>query len=116
MYSFFYKNGKSRYKYLVYGRESSYFVLQDTDSKSKYAEDDIINMLEFTIDSIFVTFGKQSFQQTIGIPMETNCAPFLADLFLYSYESEFLQSLLRSDKKTKARSFNFTYIYTVGKL
>ena len=43
--------------------------------------------------------------------MGTNCAPLLADLFLYSYEAEFIQSLLRSDKKTIAKSFNFTYRY-----
>jgi hypothetical protein len=30
--------------------------------------------------------------------MGTNCAPLLADLFLYSYESEFLQKLVK-DKK-----------------
>ena len=54
-------------------------------------------------------FGEQIFQQIIGIPMGTNCAPLLVDLFLYSYESEFIQSLLRSDKKTTAKSFNFTY-------
>ena len=108
---FFYKNGNRRYKYLVFGRESSYFVVQHTDSKSKYTEDDIINMLDFLIDNIFVIFGEQIFQQTIGIPMGTNCAPLLADLFLYSYEAEFIQSLLRSDKKTIAKSFNFTYRY-----
>ena len=40
-----------------------------------------------------------------------NSAPLLADLFLYSHEAEFIQSLLRSDKKTVAKSFNFTYRY-----
>ena len=37
-------------------------------------------------------------QQTIGIPVGTNCAPLLADLFLSSYEAEFIQRLLRSKK------------------
>ena len=27
----------------------------------------------------------------------TNCAPLLADLFLYSYESEFLDNMIRGD-------------------
>jgi hypothetical protein len=54
----------------------------------------VISMLEFLIDSIFVSFGGILFQQVIGIPMGTNCAPLLADLFLYSYESEFLQKLV----------------------
>ena len=44
-------------------------------------------MLEFLIDNIFVFFGGRVFQQTVGIPMGTNCAPFLADLFRYSYEA-----------------------------
>jgi hypothetical protein len=51
-------------------------------------------MLEFLIDNIFVSFGGTLFQQVVGIPMGTNCAPLLADFFLYSYESEFLQKLV----------------------
>ena len=38
-------------------------------------------MLEYLIDNIFVELGGWIFQQTIGIPMDTNCAPLLADLF-----------------------------------
>ena len=36
-------------------------------------------MLEFLVDNIFVGY---IFQQIVGIPMGTNCAPFLADIFL----------------------------------
>ena len=65
--------------------------------KNKFTEDQIIDMLNFLIDNIFVQFGGRDFQQAIGIPMGTNCAPLLADLFLHSYEADLLQSLL--DKK-----------------
>ena len=68
-------------------------------------------MLIYLIDNIFVEFGERIFQQTIGIPMGTNCAPLLADLFLYSYEAEFVQSL-QAGKKHLAQQFNFTYRYT----
>ena len=69
-------------------------------------------MLDFLIDNIFVEFGGLIFQQTVGIPMGTNCAPLLADLFLYSYEAEFLQNLLKDKKKKHlAKSFNFTFRY-----
>jgi hypothetical protein len=51
------------------------------------------------------------FQQVVGIPMGTNCAPLLADLILYSYESEFLQKLVKDKKIHEARAFNFTYRY-----
>jgi hypothetical protein len=43
--------------------------------------------------------------------MGTSCAPFLADLFLYSYEVDFIQGLLKKNKKKLARSFNFTFRY-----
>ena len=58
----------------------------------------MISMLEFLIDNIFVSFGGVLLQQIVGIPMGTNCVSLLADLFLYSYESEFLQNLVK-DKK-----------------
>jgi hypothetical protein len=68
-------------------------------------------MLEFLIDNIFVSFGGILFQQVVGIPMGTNCAHLLADLFLYSYESEFLQKLVKEKKIHEARAFNFTNRY-----
>ena len=66
------KNGRRRYKYLVLGRNRSYFVNIHSDSTKKLSETDIINMLEFLIDNIFVIFGRRVFQQTMGIPMSTN--------------------------------------------
>ena len=68
-------------------------------------------MLDFLIDNIFVFFGGRVFQQTVGIPMGTNCAPLLADLFLYSYEANFIQGLLKKNEKKLARSLNFTFRY-----
>ena len=56
-------------------------------------------------------FGGRVIQQTVGIPMGTNCAPLLADLFLYSYEADFIRGLLKKNEKKLARSFNFTFRY-----
>ena len=44
-------------------------------------------------------------------PNEWNCAPLLADLFLHSYEAEFIQNLLKSGHKKLAKQFNFTFRY-----
>ena len=68
-------------------------------------------MLEFLVDNNFVIFGGKVFQQIVGIPMGTNCAPLLADIFLFSYEAEFIQSLLSTGKKKLASQFNCTYRY-----
>ena len=68
-------------------------------------------MLEFLVDNIFVFFGGKVFQQIVGIPMGTNYAPLLADIFLYSYEADVIQYLLSTGKKKLASQFNFTYRY-----
>jgi hypothetical protein len=98
------QNGQRRYKYLVLGRNRSYFVQNHSDSTKMFSETDIINILEVLIDNIFVIFGGRVFQQTVGIPMGTN-------LFLYSYEAYFIQWLLKQNEKKLARSFNFTFRY-----
>ena len=50
------------------------------------------------------------FQQTVGIPMGTNGSPLLADLFLYSYEAEFIQKLLHEKNKSLAVAFNLPVV------
>jgi hypothetical protein len=46
------------------------------------------------------------FQQTIGIPMGTNCAPLLGDLFLHAYEVDFIQWLLKNKERKLVQPFN----------
>ena len=37
----------------------------------------------YLLDKIFIRFGTKLYRQTIGIPMGTNCAPLVADLFIF---------------------------------
>ena len=46
--------GSRRQGYLVLGHEEAHFVKEHSDSKNKYSEDDIIKILEFLVDNIFV--------------------------------------------------------------
>ena len=50
----------------------------------------VTQLVRWLIDNIYVTFGDKCFRQTIGIAMGTDCAPFLANLFLYSYEYQWI--------------------------
>ena len=47
----------------------------------------------YLLDNIFIRFGTRLYRQTIGIPMLTNCATLVADLFLFCYERDFMVSL-----------------------
>ena len=78
-----------------------------TDAPQKYSDADVIKMLEYLIDNVFVEFGGRIFQQTIGIPMGTNCAPLLADLFLYSYKAEFVQKSPPGRQETPRTTIQF---------
>ena len=45
------------------------------------------------MDNIYIRFGTKLYRQIVGIPMGTNCAPLVADLFLFCYERDFMTSL-----------------------
>ena len=49
------------------------------------------------MDNIFIRFGTKLYRQVFGIPIGTNCAPLVADLFLSCNERDFMMSL--SDNK-----------------
>ena len=64
-----------------------------------------------SIYNIFVKFGVHLFCQVIGIPVGTDCAPLLADLFLYSYENDFPDNMMRCGHRKLAVSFNLCFRY-----
>ena len=44
--------------------------------------------LHYLLDNIFIRFGSKLYRQIVGIPMGTNCASLVADLFLFCYERD----------------------------
>ena len=66
--------------------------------------------IDFLIDNIYVRFGSSVFRQVIGIPMGTNSAPLLADLFLHTFEYDFMVKTMKQDI-TKAIQFSNTFRY-----
>ena len=49
--------------------------------------------LIYLLDNIYIRFGTKLYRQIVGIPMGTNCAPLVADLFLFCYERDFMTCL-----------------------
>ena len=71
----------------------------------------LIEMINWLVDNTYVTIGNTVFQQIIGIPMGTDCAPYLANLFLFAYEFDFLNSTLKQKDFTTLYKFNKCYRY-----
>ena len=71
----------------------------------------VCDALVYLLDNIFIRFGTKLHRQTIGIPMGTNCAPLVADLFLFCYERDFMKSFSRENQADIIEAFNSTSRY-----
>lgn len=80
-------------KYLACNKYRAFFTDIPDRNYTVFTCDDFCKSLIFLIDNIFIRFDKTVYRQTIGIPMGTNCAPLVADLFLFCYERDFMLSL-----------------------
>ena len=67
--------------------------------------------LHFLLENIFIRFGSKLYRQTVGIPMGTNCATLVADLFLFCYERDFMLSLSDNNQTDIIEAFNSTSRY-----
>ena len=63
-------------------------------------------LFTFLLDKIFILFGTKLYIQVVGIPMGTNCAPLVAYLFLFCYESDFMVSLSDDKQADVVNAFN----------
>ena len=56
-------------------------------------------------------FEGKVYQQIVGIPMATNCAQLMADLFVFCYERDFMSYLHKSKRYDIIDMFNDTSRY-----
>ena len=54
-------------------------------------------VLKYLIENCYFTVGNILFRQNIGIPMGSDPAPFFANLFLFSFESEWIKKTKKDD-------------------
>ena len=68
-------------------------------SSTKYSinEEMLIAYVEYLIDNIYISIGNRVYRQCIGIPMGTDCAPLVANLFLFYYEYKYMRNLIKTN-------------------
>ena len=67
--------------------------------------------LHYLLENKFIRFGSKLYRQIVGIPMGTNYAPLVADLFLFCYERDFMLSLSDNNQTDIIEAFNSTSSY-----
>ena len=67
--------------------------------------------LHYLLDNIFIRLGSKLYRQIVGIPMRTNYALLVADLFLFCYERDFMLSLSDNNQTDIIEASNSTSRY-----
>ena len=79
--------------YLACNERPVFFTFGDTKRYQLRSCQNMCKALIYLLDDIYIRFGTKLYRQIAGIPMGTNCAPLVADLYLFCYESDFMTSL-----------------------
>ena len=89
-------------KYLVVDRHGKAHWSQSPSSVTTCMSIDmskLVELTEYLIDNVYmyVKAGNRVYRQTIGIPMGTDCAPQLANLYLFHHEYMYMRALMKSN-------------------
>ena len=105
----------------IFQRESSLYIACNdrhaffTPDAVKYynlwSSQKVCEALTFLLDNIYIRFGSKLYRQIVGIPMGTNCATLVTNLFLFCYEREFMLSLSDDNQSEFIEAFNSSSRY-----
>ena len=86
-----------------------HFLLQKKPKKyHAWSCQNVCDALTFLLDNIFIRFGTKLYRQVVGVPMGTNRAPLVSDLFLFCYERDFMMSISDDNQADVIDAFNTT--------
>ena len=93
--------------YLACNDKIAFFTSDNQKRFKLWCCHNVCDALIYLSDNIFIRFGTKLHR----IPMGTNCAPLVADLFLFCYERDFMMSLSDDTQADVIEAFNSTSRY-----
>ena len=107
--TFYQKEGKL---YIACNDKKAFFTSKDHyKGYHLWSCQNVCDALSFLLDNIYIRFGTELYRQIVGIPMGTNCAPLVANLFLFCYERDFMKDLSSDNQADVIKAFNSTSRY-----
>ena len=91
--------------YLACNDKNAFFTSEQPKLYKLWSCQKMCDVLHYLLDNIFIRFGSKLYRQIVGIPMGTNCAPVIADLFLFCYERDFMLSLSDNNQSDIIEAF-----------
>ena len=97
--------------YLVCNDKNSFFTSEQPKRYKLWSYQKMCGALRYHLDNIFIRFDSKLYRQIVGIPIGTNCAPHVADLFLFCFERDVMLSLSDNNQTDIIEAFNSTSRY-----
>jgi hypothetical protein len=80
-----------------------------TNSSHQFTVKEVGELLAFVIRNTCLQNGDTVVRQILGIPMGTNAGTYIANLYLYYYESQFIDRLVDSGNLPLAQDFHMSF-------
>ena len=97
--------------YIACNDKDAFFLSDAVRNYNLWSCQKVCEALTFLLDNIHIRFGSKLCREIEGIPMGTNCAPPVADLFLFCYERDFILSLSENNRPDIIEAFNFLKLF-----
>ena len=97
--------------YIACNDRNAFFTSDAVRNYDLWSCQKVCEALTFLLDNIYIRFGSKLYRQIVGIPMGTNCAPLVADLYLLCYTRDFKLSLSEDNQSGVIEAFNSTSRY-----
>ena len=97
--------------YFACNDKNAFFTSEQPKRYKLWSCQKMCDALHYLLDNIFIRFGSKLYRQIVGIPLGTNCAPLVADLFLFCTERDFMLSLSDNNQTDIIEAFYSTARY-----
>ena len=92
----------------IRGNQAKFDKGSSDDAVKLFSKENVHAMIDYIVDNAIFQAGNKAMRQLIGIPMGTDPAPFMANLYLFFYEFHYMKKLTEQDYGV-ARKF-YSYI------
>ena len=97
--------------YLACNERQYFFTSGNTKRYKLWSCQNMCEALLYLLDNIYIRFGTKLYRHIDGIPMGTNYALLVAELFIFCYERDFMTSLSEVKQAEIIEAFNSTSKY-----
>jgi len=92
---FCFKGGNKNY--IMVNKYGAYWATDDNSNCLTFNNLTLKHAIKYLLDNCYFSLGNKLFKQVIGIPMGSDPAPFLANLFLHYYENKWIRTNKKRD-------------------